>query len=93
VRGLGLVPRVWFVPVEVLNLARKSGLCIQGSDTFPWGSRPTVATLEYVVSSSHMAAPELPTWWGHVLFAARLKIAAWTQHLHTVVTGTPFPGY
>jgi hypothetical protein len=58
---------------------------------FPWGSGPTVATLEYVVSSDRMAAPEPPTWWGHVLFAMRLKIAAWTQHLHTVVTGSPFP--
>jgi hypothetical protein len=79
--------------VEVLNLARRSGLCVQVSGTFPWRSGPTVATLEYVVSSGHVAAPELPTWWGHVLFATRLKIAVWTQHLHTVVTGTPFSGY
>jgi hypothetical protein len=44
--------------MEVLNLARRSGLCIQGSDTFPWGSGPTVATLEYIISSGHVAAPE-----------------------------------
>jgi hypothetical protein len=40
--------------VEVLNFARRSGLCIQGSGTFLWGSGPTVATLEYIVSSSHV---------------------------------------
>jgi hypothetical protein len=56
--------------MEVLNLARRSGLCIQGSGTFPWGSGPTVATQEYVVSSGHVAAPLPPTWWGHVFFAA-----------------------
>jgi hypothetical protein len=55
--------------VEVLNLARRSGLCIQGSDTFPWGSGPTVVALEYVVFSGHVAAPEPPMWWGYVLFA------------------------
>jgi hypothetical protein len=93
VRGLGPVPGVWFVRVEVLNLARRSGLCIQGSDTFPWGSGPNVDTLEYIVSSGHMAAPEPPTWWGRALFAALLKIAAWTPCLHTVVRSTPDSGY
>jgi hypothetical protein len=56
--------------VEVLNLAQRSGLCIQGSGTFPWGPGPTVATLEYIVSSGHVAALEPPTWWGRVLFTA-----------------------
>jgi hypothetical protein len=56
--------------VEVLNLARRSGLCIQGSDTFLWVSGPTVATLEYIVSFGHVAAPELPTWRGRVMFTA-----------------------
>jgi hypothetical protein len=69
-RGLDPVPGVWFVPAEVLNLARRSGLCIQGSDTFPWGFGPTVATLEYIVSFDHVAAPESPTWRGRVLFTA-----------------------
>jgi hypothetical protein len=60
---------------------------------FPWGSGPTVATLEYIVFLGHVVALEPSTWWGQVLFATRLRIAAWTVHLHTVVTGTPFPGY
>jgi hypothetical protein len=76
VSGPGPVPGVWFVPIEVFNLARRSGLCIQGSGTFPWGCGPTVATLEYIVSSGHVAPPEPPTWWGRVLFTAQLEIAA-----------------
>jgi hypothetical protein len=68
-RGPGPVPGVRFVPAKVLDLARRSRLCIQGSDTFPWGSGPTVDTLEYIVSSGHVAAPEPPTWWGQALFA------------------------
>jgi hypothetical protein len=79
--------------MEVLNLARRPGLCVQGSGTFPWGSGPTVAILEYIVLPGYVEALELSTWWGHVLFATRLRIAVWTQRLHTVVTGTPFPGY
>jgi hypothetical protein len=79
--------------VEVLNLAWRSGLCIQGSDALPWGSGPTVATLEYIVSSGHVAAPEPPMWRGQVLFIMRLEIAAWALCLHTVVRGTPNLGY
>jgi hypothetical protein len=79
--------------VEVLNLAQRSGLCIQGSSTFPWGSGATVATLEYIVSSGHVAAPEPPTWRGQVLFIVRLEIAARALCLHTVVRGTPDSGY
>jgi hypothetical protein len=67
-RGLGPVPGVWSVPAEVLDLSRRSGLCIQGSGTFPWGSGPTVDTLGYIVPSSHVVAPEPPTWWGRALF-------------------------
>jgi hypothetical protein len=67
-RGPGPVPGVRFVPVEVLDLARRSGLCIQGYDTLPWGSGPTVDTLEYIVFSGHVATPESSTWWGWVLF-------------------------
>jgi hypothetical protein len=36
--GLGPIPGVRFAPVEVLDLARRSGPYTQGSDTFPWGS-------------------------------------------------------
>jgi hypothetical protein len=46
--------------MEILNLARRSGQRIQGYGTSLWGSGPTVATLEYIGSFSHMAAPELP---------------------------------
>jgi hypothetical protein len=87
------IPGVWFVPVEVLNLARRSGLCIQGSGTFPWGPGPTVATLEYIASSGHVVAPKPPTWWGRVLFIARLEIAARAPCLHTIIRGTPDSGY
>jgi hypothetical protein len=60
--GPGPVPRVWFAPMEVLDLARRSGLYIQGSDTFLWGSGPTIDTLEYIVFSGHVAALEPSTW-------------------------------
>jgi hypothetical protein len=68
-RGSGPIPGVRFVPVEVLDLTRRSGLYIQGSDTFPWGSRPTIDALEHIVFSGHVAAPEPSMWWGRVLFA------------------------
>jgi hypothetical protein len=81
------------VPVEVLDLTRRSSLYIQGSSTFPWGSGPTVDTLEYIVFSGHVAAPEPSTWWGRVLFTTQLEIAAWVPRLHTVVRGTLVSGY
>jgi hypothetical protein len=80
---------VRFAPVEVLDLARRSGLYTQGSGTFPWGPGPTVDTLECIVFSGHVAAPETSTRWGRVQFTTRLKIAAWAPRLHTVVRGTP----
>jgi hypothetical protein len=55
-RGPGPVPGVWFVPAEVLDPALRSGPCMQGSGTFPWGSGPTVDTLEDIVFSGHVAA-------------------------------------
>jgi hypothetical protein len=64
-----------------------------GSGILPWGSRPTVDTLEYIVFSGHVAAPEPSTWWGWVLFTTRLEIAAWAPCLHAVVRGTPVSGY
>jgi hypothetical protein len=63
---------VRFTPVEVLDLTVRSGLYTQGSNTFAWGSGPTVDTLEYIVFSGHVAAPEPSTWWGRVLFTTRL---------------------
>jgi hypothetical protein len=50
--------------VEVLDLTRRSGLYIQGSDTFPWGSGPTVDTLEDIVFPGHVAALEPSMWRG-----------------------------
>jgi hypothetical protein len=66
---------------------------MQGSGTSPWGSGPTVDTLEDIVFSSHVAALELSTWWGRVLFSTRLEIAAQAPLFHTVVRGTPVSGY
>jgi hypothetical protein len=48
--------------------------------------------MEYIVFLGHVAALEPSTWWRQVLFATRLRIAAWTPHLHTVVTGTLIQG-
>jgi hypothetical protein len=92
-RGPEPILGVWFAPVGVLDFTRRSGLYIQGSDTFPWGSGPTVDTLEYIVFSGHVAAPEPSTWWGQALFTTRLEIVAWITLLHTVVRGTPVSGY
>jgi hypothetical protein len=69
-RGPGPVSGVRFVPVEVLDLARRSGPYMQGSSTFPWGSGPTVDTLEDIVFSGHVAALEPSMWWGRVLFTS-----------------------
>jgi hypothetical protein len=65
----------------------------QGSGTFTWGPGPTVDTIEYIVSSGHVAAPVPPMWRGQALFATWLEPAAWTPRLHTVVRGTPDSGY
>jgi hypothetical protein len=91
--GSGTRPRGPGIPVEVLDLTRRSDPYVQRSDTFPWRSGPTVDILEYIVLSGHVAALELSTWWGRVLFTTRLEIAAWTPCLHTVVRGTPISGY
>jgi hypothetical protein len=65
-RGPGPVPGVRSVPAEILDPSRRSGPDMLGSDTFPWGSGPTVDTLEGVVSPGHVAALEPSTWWGRV---------------------------
>jgi hypothetical protein len=87
------VPRIRSTPVEVLDLTWRSGPYVHGSGTFPWGSRHTVDTLEYIIFSSHVATREPSTWWGRVLFTMRLEIAACAPCLHTVVRGTPVSGY
>jgi hypothetical protein len=92
-RGPGPVPGVRSARVEVLDPALRSGPDMLGSGTFPWGSGPTVDTLEDIVFPGHVATPEPSTWWGRVLFTVRLRIAAWTTHLHIVVMGTTFLGY
>jgi hypothetical protein len=84
---------VRFAPMEVLDLTRRFGPHIQGSDTFPWGSGLTVDTLEYIIFSGHVAVPEPSTWWGRAQFTTRLEIVAWVSRLHTVVRGTLVLGY
>jgi hypothetical protein len=59
--GSGTRPRGPGTPVEVLDLARRSGPYVQGSGTFPWGSGPSVDILEYTVLSGHVAALESST--------------------------------
>jgi hypothetical protein len=91
--GPGPVLGVQCVLEEVLDPAQRSGPCIQGSGIFSWGSGLIVDTMEYIVSSGHVVAPVLPTWWGRALFATWLEVVAWTPRLHTVVRGTPDLGY
>jgi hypothetical protein len=64
------------MPVEVLDLTRRPSLYVQGSGTSPWGSGPTVDTLEYIVFSVRVATRESTTWWGRALFTTRLEVAA-----------------
>jgi hypothetical protein len=66
---------------------------MHGSGAFPWGSGSTVYTLEDFVFSGHVVTWEPSTWWGRVLLATRLEIAAWAPRLHSVVGGTPVSGY
>jgi hypothetical protein len=66
-RGPEPILGVRFAPVEVLDLTRRSGLYIQGSNTFLWGSGPTVDTLEYIIFFGHVAVLDPPMWWGQTL--------------------------
>jgi hypothetical protein len=92
-RGSGPIQGVRFVPVEIMDLTRRSDPYIQGSGSFPWGSGPIADALDHIVFSGHVAALEPSTWWGRVLFSTRLELAAWAPCLHTVVRGTPILGY
>jgi hypothetical protein len=85
-RGSGLYPRrSWTLLGGPVRICRGPTLS-HGVQTHRW-------YLGGYCLPGHVAALEPSSWWGHVLFATRLKIAAWTQRLHAVVTGTPFPGY
>jgi hypothetical protein len=92
-RGPGPVPGVQVALVGVLVFSRWSDLHVQGSNTFPWGSGPTIEILEYIVFSGHVATPEPSTCWGQVLFTTRLEIAAWAPRLHAVIRDTSVLGY
>jgi hypothetical protein len=77
----------------VSDRIRGSGLCVHGSGASSWRSGPTDCTLGYIIFSGHVAPLGPSTWWGRVLFTARLEIAARAPCLHTVVRGTPDSGY
>jgi hypothetical protein len=66
---------VRFVHVGVLDQTWRSGLHIQGSRTFPWGSELTVDALGYITFPGHVfghvAVLEPPMWWGQVLLLAQ----------------------
>jgi hypothetical protein len=86
------IPGVWLVHVEVLDQPWRSGLYIQVSGTFPWGSGLTVEALGYITFSGHVAAPDPPMWWGQALLWTQSchlrpgRVMAWshTQHLYHV---------
>jgi hypothetical protein len=60
--GPGHVLGVQSVLTNVMDPTRRFGLCIQGSGTFPWGSGPTLDTMEYIVFPGHVVALEPSTW-------------------------------
>jgi hypothetical protein len=55
------------IHMGVLDQTWRSGLYIQGSGSFPWGSGLTVDAWEYITFSGHVAAPDMPMWWGQAL--------------------------
>jgi hypothetical protein len=65
------IPGVRSVHMGVLDQTWRSGLYIQGSSSFPWGSGLTVDAWAYITFSGNVAAPDLPMWWGQALL--------WTQ--------------
>jgi hypothetical protein len=83
--GLDHIIGVRSVHVGVLDQTWRSGLYIQGSGTFPWGSRLTVDVLEYITFSGHMAAPDPPMWWGQALLLTQSsrprlgRVMAWSH--------------
>jgi hypothetical protein len=86
-RGSGLYPqRSWTLSGGPVRICRDPALSHGGSG-------PTIDTLECIIFSGHVAAPEPSTWWGRVLFTTRLEIAALAPCLLTVLRGTPVSGY
>jgi hypothetical protein len=69
-RGPESILGIRFAPVEVLDLARRSSLYIQGSGTFSWGFGPTVDTLGLRLETSRAE-----------LGSARLGAARWLTEL------------
>jgi hypothetical protein len=65
-RGPDPIPGVPFAHMEALDQTWRLGPYIQGSGTFPWGSRLTGDALEYVTFPGLVAAPDLSMWWGQV---------------------------
>jgi hypothetical protein len=57
------------------------------------GSGSSDDIMEHATFSGHVAAPESSTWWCQAPFITRLEIGAWVPLLHTIVRGTPIPGY
>jgi hypothetical protein len=66
-RGPDPILGVRSIHVGVLDQCWWSGLYIQGSGTFPWGSGLTVDALEYITLTGHVAALDPPMWWGQAL--------------------------
>jgi hypothetical protein len=65
--GLDPILGVRSVHVGGLDQTWRSGLYIQGSDSFPWRSGLTVDVLEYITFSGQVADPDPPMWWGQAL--------------------------
>jgi hypothetical protein len=91
--GSGPHPREPIRYLGVPDHIRGFRLCVQGSGASSWRPGPTDCILGYIIFSGHVAPLEPSTWWGRVLFTARLEIAAGAPCLHTVVRGTPDLGY
>jgi hypothetical protein len=83
----------WHAYLGVPDRIRGSGLCAQGSGASSRRSGPADCILGYIIYIWLHAPLEVSTWWGRVLFTVRLEIVARAPCLHTVVRGTPVPGY